>query len=193
MNPPKGQQCTATLTSHPDNDIDLAGEYVSGHPQHLGRSPLPFQQLFPRHLAITVKMHLLTTLSTTFLLASTSTLALILPENYTIIEVVPIEPEYLYKEAQGNPHVPLIHATLTCGREYTPLYEIYTLVGAHWDGVSRDQLKWAAKQGGLMTDWDYFEFGENECFWRDGGMECPIRPAGWEASVSSFFCQEEYP
>lgn len=132
-------------------------------------------------------MHFLTSFTATLLLASSRTLALILPENYTIIEVVPIEPEYMYEEAQGNPHVPLIHATLTCGREYTPFYEIYTLVGAHWDGVSEEQLRWAAKQGGWMTRWHYFSFKENECFWRDGEMECPIRPAGWEASVSSFF------
>jgi hypothetical protein len=130
-------------------------------------------------------MHFLTTLLTTLLLASSRTLALILPDNYTIIEVIPIDPEYMYKEAKGNPHVPLINATLRCGREYTPLYEIYTLVGAHWDGVSKEQLKWAAKQGGLMTDWDYFEFGENECIIRDSVMDCSKRPAGWEASVSA--------
>jgi hypothetical protein len=137
-----------------------------------------------RHLAITANMHFLTALLTTLFLASSHTLALILPDNYTIIEIIPIEPKYMYKEAKGNPHVPLINATLRCGREYTPLYEIYTLTGENWDGVTEEQLKNAAKQGGLMTDWYYFSWKEDECILRESLIDCSKRPAGWKASVS---------
>lgn len=156
----------------------------------LGSYPTPEQISSPlpatssRNLAITAKMRFLTTLIATLLLASTSTLALKLPGNYTIIEVIPIEPEYMYNEAKDNPHVPLINATLRCGREFGLVYEIYTLIGYGWDGVTEQQLKHAAKQGGLMTKWYYFSWKKDECFVRESEVDCSKKPAGWEASVS---------
>ena len=132
-------------------------------------------------------MHLLTTLSTTFLLASTSTLALILPENYTIIEVVPIEPEYLYKEAQGNPNVPLVNASIRCSLDYKVVLEKYEVIGEYWHGVSKKQIKDAAAKGGLMTGWKFESWEKDSC---DSGMvgrnstACPERAAGWRAKVS---------
>lgn len=131
-------------------------------------------------------MHFLTPLLTSLLLTSTSTLALILPGNYTIIEVVPIDPEYLYNEAKDNPNVPLIYATLRCGRKYTPIFEDYTLTGENWDGVSEEQLEHAAKQGGLMTKWDYTAWGESECDpdVKSENGTCVHKNAGWRAKVS---------
>lgn len=135
-------------------------------------------------------MHFLTPLITNLLFASTSTRALKLPEGFSIIEVIPIDPEDMYKEAEGNPHVPLINATLRCGREYTPFCEGYELEGYGWAGVSEKQLKNAAKQGGLMSSWDFESWEENECDSREFVREpskCPIRPAGWRATVSYRF------
>jgi len=133
-------------------------------------------------------MHFLAALLTTFLLASTNTLALKLPDGYSIIEVIPIDPDDMYKEAKGNPNVPLINATLRCGREYTPVCEGYELEGYGWDGVSEEQLKHAAKQGGLMTFWDFESWEENSCDPREPVpydlSQCPKRPAGWRAKVS---------
>jgi hypothetical protein len=133
-------------------------------------------------------MHFLAPILTTFLLASTSTQALKLPEGYSIIEVIPIDPEDMYKEAKGNPHVPLINATIRCGRNYNVFWEGYELEGYGWDGVSEKQLKNAAKQGGKMTFWEFESWEENSCDPREHVpydlSQCPKRPAGWRAEVS---------
>ena len=136
-------------------------------------------------------MHFFTALITTLLLAGTGTLALILPDNFTIIEIVPIDSEYLYDEAKDNPHVPLVNATLRCGRQYYIFAEMYTLEGEYWDGVSEKEIKNAAKTGGLMTRWDFESWEKDSCV--SGTVQtshttCPKRPAGWTAKVSfSFF------
>jgi len=132
-------------------------------------------------------MHLFTALITTLLLAGTGTQAIILPDNFTIIEIVPFDPEYLYKEAQGNPNVPLVNASLRCSRDYKFALEIYEVEGEYWHGVSKKQIKDVAKKGGLMTGWEFESWEENSC---DSGMAvtstsvCPNRPAGWRAKVS---------
>lgn len=134
-------------------------------------------------------MHFLTTLITTLLLARTSTLAIILPGNFTIIEVIPIDPEYMYDEAKDNPNVPLVNATLRCGRKYTPIFEDYTLEGEFWTGVSEKQLKNAAKQGGLMTKWKFESWGESECDpdITAENQTCVHKNPGWRAKVRAFF------
>ena len=137
------------------------------------------------------KMHFLAALVTTLLLAGTSTLALKLPDNFTIIEAIPIAPEYLYDEAKGNPNVPLINATLTCGREYIPGVEGYLVEGYGWTGVTEKQIKNAASKGGKMTYWEFTRWEENECDWEiymatTPKWACPPRPAGWRASVSFY-------
>ena len=138
-------------------------------------------------------MHFLTPLLTTLALASTSTQALKLPEGYSIIEVIPIDPEDMYKEAKGNPHVPLINATIRCGRNYQVLMEVYELEGYGWDGVSEKQLRKAADEGGVMTGWKFKSWGASDC---DPDVDaengtCVRKEAGWKARVSLFFLFSE--
>lgn len=138
-------------------------------------------------LAINAEMYFFTTLIATLLLAGTGTLAIILPDNFTIIEIVPFDPEYLYDEAKDNPNVPLVNASLRCARDYKVVLERYEVTGEYWHGVSKEQIKDAAKKGGLMTGWKFESWEENSC---DSGMAvtstsvCPERPAGWRAKVS---------
>ncbi|GAB7324208.1 hypothetical protein MBLNU13_g07568t1 [Cladosporium sp. NU13] len=132
-------------------------------------------------------MHFLTAPITTLLFTGTGTLAIILPDNFTIIEIVPFDRENLYKEARGNPNVPLINATLRCSRDYKWVYEKYEVTGEYWHGVSEKQLKNAAKKGGLMTGWEFESWEKDSC---DSGMmatvssECPEMPAGWRAKFN---------
>jgi len=132
-------------------------------------------------------MHFFTALITTLLLAGTGTLAIILPDNFTIIEIVPFDPEYLYKEAQGNPNVPLVNASIRCSRDYKVVLEKYEVIGEYWHGVSKKQIKDAAAKGGLMTGWKFESWEKDSC---DSGMvgrnstACPERAAGWRAKVS---------
>lgn len=134
-------------------------------------------------------MHFPTTLITTLLLASTSTLAIKLPGNFTIIEAIPIDPEYMYDEAKDNPYVPLVNATLRCGRKYMLAFEDYTLEGEFWSGVSEKQLKNAAKQGGLMTKWKFESWPESACDPEitAENQTCAHKNPGWRAKVRSVF------
>ena len=132
-------------------------------------------------------MHFFAALTTSLLLAVTGTLAIILPDNFTIIEIVPFDRENLYKEARGNPNVPLVNASLRCARDYKVVFEKYEITGEYWHGVSERQLKNAAKKGGAMTGWKFESWEKDSC---DSGMmaanstACPERPAGWRAKVS---------
>jgi hypothetical protein len=127
-------------------------------------------------------MRFLSALITTFLLACTGTLALKLPEGYHVIEVIPIDPEYMYDEAKDNPNVPLINATLSCGRDYAVFFEGYDLEGYGWYGVSKEQIMKAAKAGGLSTGCSYEVWEYHECL-PDDPSKCKIIP-GWRIYVS---------
>lgn len=132
-------------------------------------------------------MHFFAALITALLLAGTGTLAIILPDNFTIIEIVPFDRENLYKEAQDNPHVPLVNATLRCGRTYRVVAEKYHLEGEYWPGVSEDELRNAAAKGGLMTSWDFKSWEKDSCDSKasvTNSTVCVEKPAGWNATVS---------
>jgi len=143
-------------------------------------------------------MHSLTALITTLLLVSTSTLALRLPEGFKIIEAVPFDRAYMYEEAKGNPNVPLILAKMTCERKYNVVFDDYTIVGHHWHGVTQEQLKETAKEGGLMTEWKFESWGEGEgnvecdkktkLRFAAANQTCTNKSAGWRAKVSSKAC-----
>lgn len=110
-----------------------------------------------------------------------------LPDGYWITAVTDFGPDKT-SESRGNPHAPLLNATLKYYSEnhVTLLWRNYGLWGMGWYGVSEESIKFAAANANAcMTRWKFETWNDTGCFQNeDGSTDCAENMPMWHATVS---------